>query len=66
MHGAFKRAAGKMMRRVFGFVHLPPAMWDTLTWLRQWEMDDPIAEELYPDSARPGTTQDSSDLFPRL
>jgi hypothetical protein len=65
--GAFKRAAGKMMRRVFRVAHIPPAMWDTMTWLRQWEFEDTVApEEIWQDCSRPADAQESSDLSHHL
>jgi hypothetical protein len=65
--GSFKRAAGKMMRRVFRAVHLPPAMWDTLTWFRQWEFEDTASpEDIGQDCARPGDAQEASELSHHL
>lgn len=67
MHGAFKRAAGKMIRRVFRAAHLPPVLWDTLTWLRQWEFDDTAGpEDIGQDCARPGDAQEASELSHHL
>lgn len=65
--GAFKRAAGKMMGRVFRAVHMPPVVWDTLTWFRQWEIEDTATpEDTWQDCSRPGDAQDSSNLSHQL
>jgi len=54
------------MRRAIRAAHIPPAIWDTLTWLRQWEFDEPaMIDELCQDSARPDCGQESSDLSPQ-
>jgi hypothetical protein len=65
--GGFKLAAISLVRIAVRAAHLPPAIWDSLTWLRHWEFDGPdIVRELDHESFRPGDAQDSADLSPRL
>ncbi len=54
------------MRRVFVVAHIPPAMWDTMTWLRQWEFEDTaMQEDIWQECTRPSDAQESADLSPR-
>ena len=64
--GGFKLAAIKLMRRVVRAAHIPHPIWDALTWLRQWEFDDPIpAEEIFQSPDPPECIQEYVDLSPR-
>jgi hypothetical protein len=66
IRGGFTPAANNFMRRAANAVHLPPVLWDTLTWLRHWEFDDSAAiKEYYADSTRPDSVHEPADLSPR-
>ena len=45
IRGGFRQAAVRFTRRTLRAVHTPPAVWDTLTWLRLWEFNDSINDD---------------------
>jgi hypothetical protein len=64
--GGFRLAALSLVRRTLQAAHIPPAIWDTLTWLRHWEFDDRVTtDELYQASVRSESTHEYVDLSPR-
>ena len=64
--GGFRLAGVSLLRGALKHAHIPPALWDTLTWLRHWEFDDRVTpDELYKASVRTESTHEYVDLSPR-
>jgi hypothetical protein len=67
VRGGFQRVAILLIKRTMRAVHIPPASWDTLTWMRHWEFEESAPQdETFHASAQQGTAQETTDLSPRL
>ena len=65
VQGGFKLAAINFAKHAIRAARFPTPIWDALTWLRYWELDESAAINDFYSNPAPGSTSNSVDRFPR-